>query len=118
VSGAAPDALVERLLELLGTCRAGPVEVVGDDPVARSLRERVPVAVGGAGDVDGSPAVVIDASGSPDSIQEALHRLRDLGTLVLTRPLDRGGAVNVNLYADLHFRSLTVIGLGDLTTPS
>ena len=119
MSERAPEALVERLLELLVSCRAGPVEVIGDDPVARSLRERVPASVGSGGDPDGAadpkPAVVIDASGSPDSIREALHRLRDLGTLVLTRPMDRGAAVNLNLYADLHFRSLTVVGTGDLT---
>jgi threonine dehydrogenase-like Zn-dependent dehydrogenase len=121
VNERAPDALVERLLELLVSCRAGPVEVVGDDLVARSLRERVPASVG-VGDpgvsADPKPAVVIDATGSPDSIREALHRLRDLGTLVLTRPMDRGAAVNMNLYTDLHFRSLTVVGMGDLTASS
>jgi threonine dehydrogenase-like Zn-dependent dehydrogenase len=117
VTAAALDALVERLLELLRTCRDGPVEVVGDDPAAESLRERLRERVDGGSASDRSPAVVIDASGSPDRIRDALRRLEDLGTLVLTRSV-QGGGVSVNLYADLHFRSLTVIGTGEPALPS
>jgi hypothetical protein len=59
-------------------------------------------------------------------MSSAERRVDRLGSsLIAVRPASRepaasadGGAVNVNLYADLHFRSLTVIGTGDLTTPS
>jgi threonine dehydrogenase-like Zn-dependent dehydrogenase len=100
-------ALVEQLLQLLRTCPSGPVEVIGDDELAVSLGERLPerrVEVSAI-----SPAVVIDASGSPERIRDALRRLRNLGTLVLTCTV-LGGVVT-NLYVDLHLRSLTIIAL-------
>jgi threonine dehydrogenase-like Zn-dependent dehydrogenase len=55
------------------------------------------------------PAVIIDTSGSPERIKQALRRLDDLGTLVLTRAV--GDDVSLNLYDDLHFRSLTIMGV-------
>lgn len=83
---------------------AAPVEVIGDGPVAERLR----TAVGRAG--DGPLQVVVDTTGDPERIADALERLDDLGLLVLAGPL-HPGQVSMDLYADLHVRGLTVVGV-------
>ena len=101
------SALVEQLLWLLRTCPNGPVEVIGDDDLAASLDERLPerkVEVSTT-----SPVVVIDATGSPERIREALRRLDNLGTLVLACGVL--GGIITNLYTDLHLRSLTIVAM-------
>lgn len=99
--------VAEQVISRLPGRPRGPVEVLGDGLLAETLRERLGALDGAQG--ERSPALIIDTSGSPQRIKEALRRLDDLGILVLTRGV--GGDVSVNLYADLHFRSLTVIGV-------
>jgi hypothetical protein len=110
VTAAAPvappelTAFADQLTVLLRGCRPGPVEVL-DSRLAELLRERLGPRVNET--PLRSPAVVIDTSGSPERITDALRRLDDLGTLVLSsRP---GGEVSMNLYADLHLRSLSIV---------
>jgi hypothetical protein len=97
------------LISRLPEWPSGPVEVVGDGQLADTLRARL--GLGSATDRGPAPrpAVIIDTSGSPEWIKQALRRLDDLGTLVLTRAV--GGDVSLNLYDDLHFRSLTIMGV-------
>jgi hypothetical protein len=97
---------VDQLAVLLQSCPGGTVEVPGDEPLAGLLRERLGPRVSAVRAQ--SPAVVIDTSGSPEGIKDALRRLDDLGTLVLTRG---GGDVSLNLYADLHLRSLSIVAV-------
>lgn len=86
----------------------GWVEVTGEGALAGSLRamlrSRVPSA--SRGDV----AAAIDTTGEPAVIAALLIRLADLGTLVLAGP-DPPGPVALDLYADLHVRGLTVVGI-------
>ena len=83
---------------------AAPVEVLGEGAAAAQLRE----ALGRPG--DGRPAVVVDTTGDPARIADALERLDDLGTLVLAGPTP-SGPVPLDLYSDLHVRGLTVVGV-------
>lgn len=99
---------VGRLVKVLQACPSGPVEVLGDDVLAGLLRKRLGARVSPT--IVESPTVIIDASGSSERIEDALRRLDDLGTLVLTRKV-HGGQASVNPYTDLHFRSLTIIGV-------
>ncbi len=104
VAPAELTAFVDQLTILLRGCQRGPVEVL-DKPLAELLRERLGPRVSET--PVRSPAVVIDTSGSPERIRDGLQRLADLGTLVLSsRP---GGEVSMNLYADLHLRSLSIV---------
>lgn len=61
-------------------------------------------------------AVVIDASGSPERIREALRRLDNLGTLVLACGVV--GWIITNLYTDLHLRGLTIVAVPSQGDPS
>ena len=83
---------------------AGPVEVVGDGALARALRTRL-------GDArDARPAAIVETSGDGQAIQEALRRVAPLGTVVLAGP-PPAGPVALDLYADLHVRGLTLVGV-------
>jgi hypothetical protein len=104
VTPAELTAFVDQLTILLRACQRGPVEVL-DNPLAALLRRRLGPRVSET--PVRSPAVVVDTSGSPERIRDALQRLEDLGTLVLTRGV--GGEVSMNLYADLHLRSLSIM---------
>jgi threonine dehydrogenase-like Zn-dependent dehydrogenase len=83
-----------------------PVEVLGESALARAVRSRLGARVGG----DTRPAAVVDTTGDPRVIQHAMERVADLGTVVLAGP-PPGEAVALDLYADLHVRGLTVIGI-------
>jgi hypothetical protein len=81
------------------------MEVTGDGAVARSLRRlhcaSQPVA---------SPSTIVDLTGDPAVIRDALGRLEDLGTLLLGR--DPVGTLDLDLYQDVHVRGLRVVGVG------
>jgi threonine dehydrogenase-like Zn-dependent dehydrogenase len=112
---AVTSTLVEQLVHLLRTCRSGPIEVIGDDNLAESLGRCLPERVVRASTT--SPAaVVIDASGSPERIGEALRRLDNLGTLVLACGVV--GGIITNLYTDLHLRGLTIVAVPSQRDPS
>lgn len=85
----------------------GPLEVVGDTAFARDLRARLgagPIAAGAR------PAVIVEASGEASALAAALGRVADLGTVVLAGPR-ASTPVDLDLYADLHVRGLTVVGV-------
>src|SRR5918994_2651933 len=84
----------------------GPVEVLGEGPLARALRARLKLRAGGVGR---RPVAVIETTGDVRAVQDALRRVADLGTVVLAGqpPPD---PVALDLYADLHVRGLTLVG--------
>jgi len=84
----------------------GPVEVVGDGPLARALRARLKLRAGGAGQ---RPVAVIETTGGVLAVQDALRRVADLGTVVLAGP-PPPDPVALDMYADLHVRGLTLVG--------
>jgi threonine dehydrogenase-like Zn-dependent dehydrogenase len=82
------------------------VEITGDGELAAALR----AALAGREWTDGAPpAAIVETTGEPGSIREALSRVADLGTVVLAGPPPTG-AVALDLYADLHVRGLTLVG--------
>jgi hypothetical protein len=102
------ETVAEHVVKLLGQ-PAGPVEVAGNGLLA--LLIRTPLGTMAASQSGTKPPVVIvDTSGSRDRIAEALGRLDELGTLVLAGHAS-GNDPRLNLYTDLHRRSLTVAGV-------
>jgi threonine dehydrogenase-like Zn-dependent dehydrogenase len=86
----------------------GDVDVTGEGELATALRSRLATRL--AREAERAPAAVIDTTGDPTAIAAALARLDDLGTLVLAGPAaPQPGALD--LYADLHVRGLTVVGI-------
>lgn len=86
---------------------SGPIEIVGEGPLADELRARL-------GDrarlhPDG-PSAIIDTTGDAAAVVSALQRVDDLGTVVLAGP-QRSKPVALDLYADVHVRGLTIIGV-------
>ena len=72
-------------------------------PLADALRDRLagPAA---------PPAAIVDTTGDPAGIAGGLARVDDLGTVVLAGPVPEG-PVALDLYADVHVRGLTVVGV-------
>jgi hypothetical protein len=101
------NADIERVVAVIGAA-PGPVEVLGDGPFARALRARLGA---GAPAGDARPAVVVETSGDPAAIGAALARVDDLGTVVLAGPAAVAEPVALDLYADLHVRGLTLVGV-------
>jgi len=102
----------DRLIEAAGAAASageGPCVVLGSGPAAERLRSRVETA---GADAQAPPGVVVETTGTVEGLQEALAMVRDLGTVVLAGPAPAEGAV-IDLYADLHLRGLTVIGVPD-----
>jgi hypothetical protein len=102
-------AVAEDVVEVLRGQPAGPVEVAGNGLLARLVRTPLGSrATRGPGDVP--PVAIVDTSSSSERIADALRRLGELGTLVLA---GQGGGTDLrlNLYTDLHRRSLTVAGV-------
>jgi D-arabinose 1-dehydrogenase-like Zn-dependent alcohol dehydrogenase len=85
---------------------ASPVEVIGEGGLAVAARDRL----SGRASSSSAPAAMIETTGEPREIEAALRRVDDLGTLVLAGPAPRR-PVPLDLYADLHVRGLTVIGV-------
>jgi hypothetical protein len=86
-----------------------PVEVTGAGELAAAIRAElgVPREPG-----EERPGTVVETTGDAAEIQAALARVRDLGLVVLAAPL-ASGAPDLDLYADLHVRGLTVQGLAE-----
>jgi threonine dehydrogenase-like Zn-dependent dehydrogenase len=102
-------AVGEAVIEVLRGQPVGPVEVPGNGLLARLVRSPLGTrAASGPGEVP--PVAIVDTSGSPDLIADALRRLDELGTLVLAGQAS-GTDLRLNLYTDLHRRSLTVAGV-------
>jgi len=85
----------------------GEVAVTGGGQLADALRSRLGPRIAPEHD---PVRAVIDTTGDPEVIAASLARLDDLGTLVLARPATPGPAA-LDLYADLHVRGLTVVGI-------
>ncbi|MEY2513504.1 MAG: hypothetical protein QOJ89_862 [bacterium] len=101
------DTAIDAVVAAIGACD-GPVEILGDGGLAGELRgllaARAPVA--GA-----RPEVVVETSGGVAALAAALERVADLGTVLLAGPIGLGEAAALDLYAELHVRGLTIIGL-------
>jgi hypothetical protein len=91
-------------LELVAAVDGGRIEVLGHGAIAERIRD-------GAGRPNGGAPldVVVDATGDPALLAEALGRLRDEGTLLLVG--ERAGrTASFDPYPDLHRRGLRLIG--------
>ena len=114
------DAAIQAIV---GALPAGeePVEVLGDGPLARALRARLRLEATVLAP-DARPAVIVETTGDAAAIGAALARVADLGTVVLAGTCGAGSApVALDLYADLHVRGLTVVGVplpGEESDPS
>jgi hypothetical protein len=96
-----------HVLDLLRERPVGPVEVAGNGLLAHLIRASLDVQAAAPGEVP--PAAIVDTSGDPPRISDALRRLAELGILVLAGQ-SRARDLTLNLYTDLHRRSLTVVG--------
>ena len=94
----------DALTALLEGCPT-PIEVVGDGDLADALRS----ATGGGAKVE-EPGTIVDTTGTPDALADALVRVRTLGTVVLAGPVPQAG-VDLDVYSDLHVRGLTLLGV-------
>lgn len=74
------------------------------DPAGVELREELRRLNGGA-----SPDIVVDATGAPEAVKDAMHVVADGGKVVMVGS-PRGIASNVDFYWDLHGRSIQLIG--------
>jgi len=101
--------MTEPEVDVLAALPAGsnPVEVVGDSALARAVRSRLAER-----DTSGAdrPAAVVETTGDPVRIEEAIRRVADLGTVVLAGPV-QPAADPLDLYSDLHLRGLTVVAI-------
>jgi threonine dehydrogenase-like Zn-dependent dehydrogenase len=105
------DGVVELAVAAVGG--AASVEVEGVGPLAAAVRARL-ADVGPA--TAGPPAAIIEASGDPAAIRAALAQVADLGTVVLAGPVPASG-IDLDLYADVHVRGLTVVGVPPTAHP-
>jgi hypothetical protein len=109
-----PDAIAAAALQAVAAEAVSrvpddglPVEVLGDGLVAAEVRRLLPPTGGGEGT---RPRCVIDTTGDPEAIAEALGELEDRGTLVAAGPLG-SRTFPLNLYADVHLRALRIVGV-------
>jgi hypothetical protein len=85
----------------------GAVEVMGAGAVAQFIREHL---LASQRLTASAPAVVIDLTGNPDVIADAIRRVGDLGTIVLAgEPAVR--SVDLDFYPDVHVRGLHLVGI-------
>jgi threonine dehydrogenase-like Zn-dependent dehydrogenase len=73
------------------------------DPRAADFRDRLAEATGGG------PAAVIEATGSPEPVKQALEIAGNGGRIILLGST-RGTSDDVNWYQDIHRRGLQIIG--------
>jgi hypothetical protein len=104
------DVSEAAIADVLAALPAGvtDVEILGDGPLASALRLRM----GAPGRPAQVPAAIVETTGHPASIALALSRVADLGTVVLAGAVSREPAA-LDLYADLHVRGLTLVGVGE-----
>ena len=107
VAGGILVQLAERAAAAVGSAES--VVVMGSGTVARQIR-RVLAMWGTAPCEEPPPAVVVEATGAPRSIANALREVRTLGTIVLVGD-QLARACTLDLYSDLHVRGLRLVGL-------
>jgi hypothetical protein len=88
---------------VLAALETDAAEVVGAGALADALRARLRSPAS-------PPAAIVDTTGDPAPIADALERVDDLGTVVLAGPAP-DGPVALDLYATVHVRGLTLIGV-------
>lgn len=96
----------------------GSVEVVGSGLIARRVRALVGGVTGATVE---RPRALVEVTGDPEATVNATRRVADLGTVVLAGEA-LGRRTEMNLYADVHLRGLTLTGVGpplaDAVVPS
>jgi threonine dehydrogenase-like Zn-dependent dehydrogenase len=96
------EALIRRL------AKTGSVEVVGANSRADAVRG---ILGEGARTPSGQrPSLIIETTGETAAVEAALRRVDDLGTVVIAGPVPLT-PVRLDLYADLHVRGLTLVGV-------
>jgi hypothetical protein len=81
-----------------------PVAVTGIGLVARLVRALMDDSMRSE-----RPGAVVETTGQPAVIADAVGRVADLGTVVLVGESPR--AIDLDLYADVHVRGLTLVGV-------
>jgi hypothetical protein len=113
------DTAHSAAAEFIGTASACAAEasagrtcrVVGEGLLAELIRSLLPQAP------DRAPDTIVDTTGIPERILSAVHDLPRLGRLVLAAPPFTRD-VDLDTYADLHVRGLSVVGIAwRATTP-
>ena len=104
------EAHAAKAVEVALAAGPGWVDVLGDGDLADSIRTRLGTRAAG----ESTPVAVIETSGQLNAIADALKRVADLGTVVLAGP-PPADAATLDLYADLHVRGLTLVGLATTT---
>jgi hypothetical protein len=84
----------------------GAVDVVGAGAVAWLIRSDL----GSHRLAEDAPAAVVDLTGDPDVIVDAVRRVADLGTIVLAGD-PAGRVVDFDFYPDVHVRGLRLVGV-------
>jgi hypothetical protein len=84
----------------------GVVDVVGAGAVAWLIR----TDLGSHRLAEDAPAAVVDLTGNPDVIIDAVRRVADLGTIVLAGD-PAGRVVDFDFYPDVHVRGLRLVGV-------
>jgi hypothetical protein len=119
VGGDEPDVVAARLLSALAgdasakarsAAEDGPIEVLGGGFVADSTRALLGAKPDSWKGPSIRPQVIVDTTGDPETIADATRRLANLGSLILAGE-SRGGALALDLYADVHLRGLRIIGV-------
>jgi len=85
----------------------GSIEVTGSGLIAHRVRVLVGDAPARSAE---HPRAVVDLTGDPVVIADAARRVADLGTVVLAGEA-LGRRAEMNLYADVHLRGLTLVGV-------
>jgi threonine dehydrogenase-like Zn-dependent dehydrogenase len=87
------------------------ITVIGQGLLAHLINDLLPKGA------PTDPNIVIDTTGSPDHIKQAIATLPRLGHLVLAAP-PRTADIDLATYRDLHVRALTVTGVGWTSGPT
>ena len=92
---------VRRVLDALHA-EAGTVAVVGHDSLAVELLQQF-------GATTATPTIVVETTGTTEGVAAALSEVADLGHVVLAGRTS-AEMPDLDLYADLHVRGLTLLG--------
>jgi hypothetical protein len=108
LGAAAMFALAEAAVRAADAAPPGDLEITGSGLLADTVR-RLAAERGREGGAS-RPSAIVETTGGQQEISGALHRLSDLGILVLAVP--PAEPVALDLYADVHVRGLQVVGVG------